>query len=167
MRRRSATRRTAGASVVALTAILAGMLAAPAAQAVTCPPATINGTPGQRVKSPDAPEVYLIDNTGTRRWIPSEAVYNNLFPDWNGIRVNSYTPCMRLGTPLTGASLVKSTTGTAVYLAFSENGQTGSRPTKHHIVSVEAFNKYSFDWNKIKSIQGVLLAEYPIGANWQ
>ena len=40
---------------------------------------------GKRLRVPGETAVYLIEEGGTRRWIPDEATYNNLFRTWDDI----------------------------------------------------------------------------------
>src|SRR5262245_24593851 len=77
---------------------------------------------GIRIKSPNAPAIYLIDPDGYRRWIPDPDTYNNLFRDWNGIVVDIDVVSIPEGAPLTsGAVLARPSNAAPVYLV--SNGQ--------------------------------------------
>jgi hypothetical protein len=96
---------------------------------------------GMRVAIPGSPAVYLIDQ-GRRRWIPSEAAYNRIFPDYEGLEWNYLYLFVEEGPALNDAvSLVVSDENPAVYLL------DGS--VKRWISSEGVFDYYHFDRNKI------------------
>ena len=114
---------------------------------------------GFRVKSPAAPEIYLIDPNGYRRWIPDPATYNNLFRDWEGVVVDIDIPEIAEASPLTpGAVLAKAQGRANVYLV--SNGM------KRWITSPAAMDKYYFDWGKVLELPPVLVDIIPEGQPW-
>ncbi|MEN1938922.1 hypothetical protein AAIE21_26205 [Paenibacillus sp. 102] len=103
---------------------------------------------GSRVKDPIRPEVYLVDH-GRIRLIVSTAVYHGIFRDWEGlipVGLQNYPK----GPPLReGTFLFKYKDSPTVYLRDWENGRT---QVKRRIVSPNAFNRWHFDWKKIKEM---------------
>jgi hypothetical protein len=143
---------TVATAVVALAMVLGTAAAAQAAAthparalANPCPGGQYPGTPGQRVKAPNNPAVYLIDPDGRRRWIPTGTAYEKLFRDWAGIIVDPYVGCIFKGATLTDngydAELVKGDQAPDVYI--SVDGWLRAIPSE------EVFNRYHFAWNKI------------------
>ena len=114
---------------------------------------------GLRVKSPNAPQVYLIDPDGYRRWIPNPPTYNNLFRDWNGIITDIDTNEISEASPLTDGAVLARGIGTApVYLV--SNGM------KRWITSPTAMDKYYFNWNTVVQIPSILVDSIPTGSPW-
>lgn len=113
---------------------------------------------GLRIKDPIGPRVYLVDDDGTKRWIPDVATYNALFRDWNGIENVAETNAIDTGEDITsGAVLAKSNHLANVYLI--DNG------TKRRITSPAVMDKFYFAWDKIQVVPEVLLAFIPNGAD--
>jgi hypothetical protein len=110
---------------------------------------------GLRVKSPDQPNVYLIDK-GTRRWIVSAAVHGALFRGWEGILTVLNIEEIVEGPPIVegGTQLMKAVGVPNVYWYDKEDGV---KWVKRFIPSPEVFNKYYFNWNNIQEYnQGVI-----------
>ncbi|WP_033341556.1 hypothetical protein [Catenuloplanes japonicus] len=115
---------------------------------------------GKRIKSPDNDAVYLVDPEGYRRWIPSPAVYDNLFANWNGIEVRKDIPKISARDALSlDAELGKSTSGDRVYLI--------SNNVKRWIINPDVFNKNHFAWKKIVSHTPGYIDSIPTGKNWK
>src|SRR5262245_11146865 len=80
------------------------------------PNITFNGT---RIKNPDGPEIYLVDE-GRRRHISSPDTYNALFENWDGIvsgqGAQALMQLIPEGYELRDAALVKGYNLPEVYL---------------------------------------------------
>jgi len=114
---------------------------------------------GFRLKHPARPEVYLIDS-GQKRWIPNPTTYTNLFKDWNGILIYPDIDTIDTGSSISnGASLIKGDQAPQVYLV--DNG------LKRWIINPDVFNKYYFDWNKVRVIPQVVIDYVPPGEDIQ
>jgi hypothetical protein len=151
-----------GSLAVALAA-LAGMLGVttPARAASVCPDGgQYTATPGERIKGPDSAEIYLVDPEGLRRWIPTQALYLDLFRDWNGVRTRADIACIRRGANLdpAGTGLRKSSDSAKVYMVLG--GQ------KRWIVNSGTFDKYHFAWNHIVTQQPSVINGIPTGTDW-
>ncbi|SNS54933.1 hypothetical protein SAMN04488107_2970 [Geodermatophilus saharensis] len=104
---------------------------------------------GWRVKMPDRPEIYLVDQ-GYRRWIPNPATYNNLFRDWNGIREFIDVHTIPVGLPIAnGAVLARPSGGPAVY--FVDAG------VKRWVTSPTAMDRYHLNWDRVYGVPPILL----------
>jgi hypothetical protein len=114
---------------------------------------------GLRVKTPNAPQIYLIDPNGFRRWIPDPATYNNLFRDWNGVVIDINVSEIAQAASLTpGAVIFKSSDHTSIYLV--------SNGCKRWITSPAAMDKYYFDWGKVLVLPPVVVDFVPEGQPW-
>jgi hypothetical protein len=103
------------------------------ARAATCP------QPGQRVKSPSSPAVYLVDPDFFLNLIPNETVYFSLWDTWNGISTVSdatLVECFGFYFTVDGAHLAKLANDPHVYIYDANGG--GYR----WITSETIFNKY-------------------------
>ncbi len=156
--------RVATALALALLGAAAGTVAAPTAQAAaSCPDGGYTGVPGERIKAPNSPSVYLVDPEGFRRAIPDEQTYNYFFRSWNGIITRSDVHCIHRGPDLWGGNfLVKSNTSPTVYFMDGQGIQQWLRP----IPSETAFNKYHFRWDSIYVEDASWFAGKPIGRTW-
>ena len=112
---------------------------------------------GLRVKLPNAPEIYLIDE-GYRRWIPDPATYNNLFRDWNGIVVDIDINAIPLSMPISSGAILARGNGTAPVFLIS-NG------VKRWITSPAAMDKYYFAWNRVYVVPVAFVNSIPNGSN--
>lgn len=104
--------------------------------------------PGQRVKTPTSPSIYLIGPDGTANWIPSATEYANLWDTWNGIfTVDDATMSSCFGGfwTMSGAKLAKVPGNAKVYVYDVNHG--GYR----WIASPDIFTKYAFAASKIKT----------------
>lgn len=92
---------------------------------------------------------------GQVRHIPDPDTYNNLFVDWNNtIAVNPKT--VNTAAPLTlGAHLARGLNQQEVYLLVDG--------VKRWITSPTAFNRYRFNWSKIKTVDPAALQAIPTG----
>ena len=114
---------------------------------------------GLRVKLPTQPQIYLIDPSGARRWVPDPTTYNNLFRDWNGVVVHIDINEIFEGTALTsGAILGRATNAAPVYLI--------SNGVKRWITSPAVMDKYYFNWNRIYVMPPSAIDSIPSGPDW-
>lgn len=114
---------------------------------------------GLRMKHPARPEVYLIDN-GQKRWIPNPGTYTNLFGSWDGIYIYPEIDSVDTGPTISaGASLIRGDQSPQVYLV--DNG------VKRWIINPDVFNKYFFDWNKVRVVPQIVIDFVPAGSNIQ
>ncbi|PCN46188.1 hypothetical protein B9C88_01370 [Brevibacillus laterosporus] len=114
---------------------------------------------GLRVKVVDEPTVFLIMD-GKKRGIVSETVYFRLFRSWDGIQSFLSLDGIPDGPVINeNTQLIKYQNNPTVYLIDHENGRT----VKRGFVSEAAFNKYSFDWNKIITLPDSLQNTIPDG----
>ncbi|MFE0024940.1 hypothetical protein [Amycolatopsis sp. NPDC059021] len=145
---------------LALTLLGAITLSAGPAQAVTpsghSSPGVQSGWDGYRVKAADDPAVYLV-LCGTRRWIPGPATYDNIFADWNGIATTNVNNIPRGGDLSDGAALGKGPNTDATFLI--------SNGLKMWISSPATFDKYHFDWSKIRIVDQGWLDGVPSGCS--
>jgi len=110
---------------------------------------------GMRVKTPNDPKIYLVDQ-GKRRWIPNPPTFNNLFRNWDvyvGIDIMSIPE----GKQITDGAFLSKGSGPEVYLI--DNG------VKRWIISPAVMDKYNFDWNKIVVIPQLAINYIPTGPN--
>lgn len=108
--------------------------------------------PGQRVKTPTSPAIYLIGPDGTANWIPSVTEYTNLWNTWNGIyTVDDATMSEYFGGywTMSGAYLAKVPGNAKVYVYDVNHG--GYR----WITSPEIFTKYAFAAEKVRTQSSV------------
>jgi hypothetical protein len=111
---------------------------------------------GSRIEAAGGPDIYLIDDDGTKRHIPDPTTYNNLFRDWTGIKtVDPSTvtsgPDLTSGAYLAWAGV----DGDPIYLVT--NGQ------KRHIASPAVFDKFWFASNKVQTVPQSTLDALPNG----
>ena len=124
-----------------------------APQAFGSPRPDLNGL---RVKLPNAPAIYLIDQ-GYRRWIPDPPTYDNLFRNWDGVVVDIDIIEIPEATPLShGASLARAAGTAPVHLV--SNGQ------KRWVTSPAVMDKYWFAWNKVVEVPASLIDSIPSGS---
>ncbi|SRR6266568_2412411 len=120
------------------------------------PPVKRPDLAGERIQDPGQAAIYLIDDNGTRRWIPDPDTYNNLFRDWYGIDKTEPTREIVLGTQISRGAYLARVSGTApVYLI--DNGQ------KRWVSSSAVMDKFYFNWDKVKPIDAVTLSNIPPG----
>jgi len=109
---------------------------------------------GLRVKLPNRPEIYLIDE-GYKRHIPNPQTYNNLFRDWSGIVVDIDIDEIPTGVPITSGAILTRGAGTAeVYLVANNK--------KRHVFNMD---KYWFSWQRVYIVPRILLNCIPDGTN--
>lgn len=110
---------------------------------------------GVRMKSPDNPMVYMVDQ-GKKRWIPNPSTYNNLFRDWTSIVVDIDVNEVPTGPQISDGAILARAGGTApVYLV--------DQGMKRWIISPATMDKYDFDWGKIKVVEPIVLGALPSG----
>jgi hypothetical protein len=111
---------------------------------------------GERVRDASGPAIYLIDEDGTKRWIPDTATYNNLFRDWSGIQVVDVSTIVSGPQITSGAYLaIAQETMKTVYLV--DNGH------KRGITSPAVMDKFWFNWSQVKPVPQSLLDGLPDG----
>jgi len=103
---------------------------------------------GRRMRHPNEPHVYLIDE-GRRRWIPNPPTYNNLFRDWNGIILDWNIANIDRGSDIANGAVLARQEGMApVYLVEFQ---------KRRIDSPAAMDRYYFNWNAVRQVPRLLL----------
>jgi len=114
------------------------------------------------MKSPESPDVYLIDQ-GKRRRVPNPTTMNNLFPDWTSIVESTDTDTILLGSDLDD--------GAVLFTDEDERIIDGWRTTylidglkKRRIVSKDIFVKFNFNLNNIQAYPSLLVEAIPEGA---
>jgi hypothetical protein len=153
-------------SIVASTAA-GGSASASAGRAIDAFRATIQPRPefnGLRVKKyPADPAVYLIDQ-GCARCIPNEQVYNALFLNWNGIIDVFDLSSIPRGPDIPETAILFRCAGRLIGTDFGTKHVEGD-PTvylldgtppnlvKRGIVSLEVFNRYNFDMDKVHDLE--------------
>ncbi|MFL6140527.1 MAG: hypothetical protein ACJ72N_01485 [Labedaea sp.] len=144
---------------------------AAAAAVPPCEPGGYPGVPGTRVKSPDSPKVYLVDPTGSRRWIINGDGYFALFRNWNGIQTIANLECMWEGRDLKtfsnpenpgnldrGSFLATDNQSARVYLIDGVEARW---------IAPGGFEKYQFDWSKIANFNSEeMWRTYVSGPPW-
>ena len=112
-----------------------------AAPAAACP------VPGDRVRTSSSAALYVIDPEYDLNWIPSPAVYENVFDTYDGILTynNLFSECYIGYYTLYDGHLAKTSSSANVYIYQDAVG--GYR----HIVSGPVFDKYDFAWAKIRT----------------
>jgi len=107
--------------------------------------------------------VYLIENGIKRAFNSVEAMYSHMYT-WNNVITvsDSVVTTIPTGPTLginiaayTGKLIRSSATTSGVYLVDS----TSKRPFD----SAQAFNSYGYDWNKIVTVSGTVMADIPDG----
>jgi hypothetical protein len=115
------------------------------------------GLAGARVHAAGAAELYLIDDNGTRLYIPDLATYTNLFRDGNGVQVVDIR-LIPSGPDLTsGAYLGTPPGGGPVYLV--------SNAQKRWVTSPAVMDKFYFNWGQVRSVPQSTLDALPNGPN--
>jgi len=115
---------------------------------------------GQRLQKPGHGEVYLIDDDGTKRWIPDPETYNNLFRDENGIVPDTELDNIDDGPRISHGALLAKDPGTAP-IWFIDHEQH----LKRWITSPAAMDKFYFTWDKIQSVSNFVLDAILNGPN--
>jgi hypothetical protein len=112
---------------------------------------------GKRIEAAGGTAIYLVDDDGTKRYVPDVTTYNNLFRDWSGIQTLDVST-IRSGPDLTiGAYLAASSNaaGTPIYLVT--NGQ------KRHITSGAVMDKFYLNGNAVQTVPQTTLDSLPNG----
>jgi len=119
-------------------------------------PATRPDLAGSRIQTAGDPKIYLVDSDGTKRWIPDQATYWNLFRDATGIKSVDVST-VSSGPELTSGAYLAwdGVAGTPIYLVT--NGQ------KRHIASPSVFDKFWFNWSRVKTVAKSTLDALPNG----
>jgi hypothetical protein len=113
---------------------------------------------GMRVMLPNKGTVFVVEG-GKKRGIPNARTYRNLFRSWKGIHVSMYVANIPDGRIIqNGAHLF---TGNTHHVYILDHGR------KRHIVGPPVFNKYHFDWKKIRKYPGAIVKGIPTGHPWR
>jgi len=111
---------------------------------------------GYRIKEQGQPPVYLIDDDGTRRWIPNPQTYDNLFRDWDGIVQDLDINEIDQGPDITdGAILGKAPNAAPIYLI--------SNDVKRWVTSPAVMDKFHFSWDAVQQVAESVLEALPSG----
>jgi hypothetical protein len=116
------------------------------------------GLAGARVQAAGNSALYLIDDNGTRLYIPDPATYSNLFRDGNGIQVVDISLIVPGPDLSSGAYLATPPGGGPVYLV--SNGQ------KRWVTSPAVMDKFYFSWSQIRTVAQSTLDALPNGTNF-
>lgn len=120
--------------------------------------ASVQQYQGHRLKGNLSPEIYLVlDNK--LRWIPDPETYNNIFYEpWKFDTIEQYViDEMPKGIPLLNDSvLIKSNNSPKIYLTDINN----NNKCKRWITNPDSFNKYGFDWNKVKTVSNIIIDNF-------
>ena len=148
------------AAGLALVAVTAGAAQAAPAKSVasTTAPCPVSG---QRVKTSNSPNVYLV-GPDYLYLIPDSTVYFNLWDSWSGIYTDDYLwGCFDSYYALHDARLVRTTDG-SIYIYDDAYG--GYR----WIVNMTVFNKYQFALDKVvnQSVPGGPLYPGRVYPDW-
>jgi hypothetical protein len=123
--------------------------------------ATAPVTPGLRVQAPGDPAVYLIDSDGTRRHIPNQQTYTQLFGDYNIEQrpVSGITA----GPDLSSGAYLATSDAVTIYLVT--NGE------KRWITSPAVFGQFAFNAKYIRAVDQQTIEALPDGPDlvdtWQ
>jgi hypothetical protein len=113
---------------------------------------------GYRIKEQGQPPVYLVDDDGTRRWIPNPLTYNNLFRDWDGIVQDLDINEIDRGPDITdGAILGKAPHAAPIYLI--------SNDVKRWVTSPAVMDKFHFSWDAVQQVAESVLEALPSGSD--
>lgn len=113
---------------------------------------------GHRLKGNLNPAIYLVLDNKLRH-IPNPKTFNNIFPEpWKFDTIEQFViDDMPKGEPLLDdAVLIRSNDLPNVYLTDI---------CKRWIISPNSFNKYGFDWNKVKTVSNVIINNFTNGPN--
>ncbi len=113
---------------------------------------------GLRVKSTTSDYIFLVDK-GYKRLIPNGETYNNLFKDWNGVKLFELSILPTARNISENAILARSLGYAEVYLI--EQGM------KRNVVSPAAMDKYYFDGRKVFNVPKILIDSINTGPNLQ
>jgi len=124
---------------------------------ITYTPAPRPDLVGVRVQSPGSPDIYLIDDDGTKRHIPDPTTYNDLFRDWSGIQAMDVSTIASGPDVTSGAYLATPPGGGPIYLV--SNGQ------KRHVTSPAVMDKFWFNWAQVRQVPQSTLDALPNGTD--
>jgi len=132
-------------------------------------PQVVNGLPatgpavakliGARLRQTGTAQIYLIDEDGSKRWIPDQATYLNLFRDWASVQDVPDVSSITTGPTVTSGAYLATTgaaTGTKVYLI--DNGQ------KRWVTTPAVMDKFDFNWSALRPVAQSTLDALPDGA---
>jgi hypothetical protein len=120
-----------------------------------------NPLPGQvegaRVQQAGTPEIYLIDDAGSKRGIPDPTTYYNLFRDWNGIQQVADVSGIPSGPDITSGAYLAIAQETMQTVYLVDNGQ------KRGVTSPAVMDKFYFNYGTIRPVPQSTLDALPTG----
>ncbi|HEY3034606.1 MAG TPA: hypothetical protein VGJ54_08110 [Streptosporangiaceae bacterium] len=117
---------------------------------------TLKDLAGARVQQ--GGKIYLIDNDGTKRYIPDPTTYTNLFRDWSAILQFADVGSIPSGPPITSGAYLAIAQETMQTVYLVDNGQ------KRGVTSPAVMDKFYFNWNQIRKVPQSTLDALPTGA---
>jgi hypothetical protein len=110
---------------------------------------------GIRVKHPENPTIYLVDQ-GYKRAIPDALTYNGLFRDWKGIVTDLDLDNVPMGPNLSAKNiLVRCSNDETAYLIDGD--------MKRPIEGDRTFEAFHFDPKKVHLVPAVLIEPFQVG----
>jgi len=104
------------------------------------------------------PHIYLVDDNGSRRWVPNPPTFTNLFGSYWPPEIVLDINAVDQGPDISdGAILAKDPNMAPVYLI--DNGH------KRWITSPAVMDKFHLDWKQIKDVPNIVLSYVPNGPN--
>jgi hypothetical protein len=102
---------------------------------------------GLRIRMPGTDTIYLIDK-GRKRGIPSVAMYNRLFRNWDNVHLDLHLDEIDDGEPFVELTrLMRFGSDPAVF--FAEGGDDNNPGALRWIASGAVMDRYQFDGDKI------------------
>jgi hypothetical protein len=113
---------------------------------------------GLRLRSPESAPIFIVFD-GSLHWIPNPTTYNNLFKDWNGIlSIENLGAKIGQGPNISeDAMLAEQNEGGKVFLITND--------VKHWIVNPNVFDRYNFNWGRVRHLPATILESIPSGSN--
>ena len=112
---------------------------------------------GARILQAGTPQIYLIDDTLSKRYIPDPPTYLNLFRDWNGIQEVADVSSIATGPAVTSGAYLAIAQETMQTVYLVDNGQ------KRGVTSPTVMDKFYFNWNQIRQVAQSTLDARPTG----
>jgi hypothetical protein len=104
---------------------------------------------GARMRNPTNGATYLVLD-GKLRHIPDPQTFDNLYASWSGVTPMAEPDPATVGAPLTGGAYLAAGTPDGRVFLITDG-------TRRWISSAEAFNRYSFDWGRIRRMPAAQL----------
>jgi hypothetical protein len=113
---------------------------------------------GARIRQPSTGQIYLVDDAGTKRYLPDPTTYNNLFRDWNGIQDVSDVASIASGPNVTSGAYLAIAQETRDKVYLIDNGQKG------WVTSPAVMDNFYFSYAQIRQVPQSTLDSLPTGA---